>query len=75
MLYIFKAEPGIPIPDVTDVSKAVAALPLTDILQHQNIIYTNVPNAQSFSVRVDSTGSDALITEVAVVGVINGVMR
>ena len=75
MLYIFKAEPGIPIPDVTDVSKAIAALPLADTLQHQNIIYTNVPNAQSFSVRVDSAGNGALITEVVVAGVINGVMR
>lgn len=75
MLYIFKAEPGIPIPDVTDESNAVAALPLADSLQHQNIIFTNVPNAQSFSIRVDSSGNTALITEVVAVGLINGVQR
>jgi hypothetical protein len=40
----------------------VAALPLADSLQHQNIIFTNVPNAQSFSIRVDSSGNTALIT-------------
>ena len=75
MLYIFKAEPGIPIPDVTNESNAVAALPLADSLQHQNIIFTNVPNAQSFSIRVDSSGNTALITEVVAVGLINGVQR
>lgn len=75
MLYIFKAEPGIPIPDVTDESKAVVALPLADSLQHQNIIFTNVPNAQSFSIRVDSSGNAALITEVVALGLINGMQR
>ena len=75
MLYIFKAEPGIAVPDVTDVSKATVALPLSCELQHQNVVFTNVPNAQSFSVRVDSYGAAALVTEVVVSGLINGIQR
>ena len=75
MLYVFKAEPGIAVPDVTDVSKATVALPLSCELQHQNVVFTNVPNAQSFSVRVDSYGAAALVTEVVVSGLINGIQR
>lgn len=75
-LYIFKAEPGIAIPDVTDITKAAVSLPLAGCsIQHQNILYTNIPNAQSFSVRVDSTGGTAVVTEVVVSGVMNGIQR
>ena len=75
-LYIFKGEPGLAIPDVTDISKAVVSLPLAGCdVQHQNVVFTNIPNAQSFSVRVDSAGNSAVITEVVVNGIVNGIQR
>lgn len=74
-IYVYKAEPGIAVPDVTQTGNAVVALPLDCELMHQNVLFTNVPNAQSFSVRVDSYGSAAVITEVVVSGIINAVQR
>lgn len=74
-LYIYKAEPGIAVPDVTETGNAIVSLPLECQLMHQNILFTNVPNAQSFSVRVDSYGAAAVITEVVVSGLINAVQR
>ena len=74
-LYIYKAEPGIAVPDVTETGNAIVSLPLECELMHQNILFTNVPNAQSFSVRVDSYGAAAVITEVVVSGLINAVQR
>ena len=75
-LYIFKGEPGLAIPDVTDISKAVVSLPLAGCdVQHQNVVFTNIPNAQSFSVRVDSAGNSAVVTEVVVNGIVNGIQR
>lgn len=75
MIYVFKAEPGIPIPDVTDVTKAAVALPLSCGLLHQNVVFTNIPNAQTFSIRVDSAGNTAVVTEVVVNGIVNGIQR
>lgn len=75
LISIFKAEPGLIIPDVTKVSDAVVTLPLMDDMMHQNVVLTNVPNAQSFSVRVDSYGKAALVTEIVVSGIVNGIQR
>lgn len=75
LISIFKAEPGLIIPDVTKVSDAVVTLPLMDDMMHQNVMLTNVPNAQSFSVRVDSYGKAALVTEIVVSGIVNGIQR
>lgn len=74
-LYVYTAQPGYPIPDVTDTSQAAVALPLVDVLQHQNVAFTNIPNAQSFTVRVDSAGGAGLVTEVVVSGIVNGIQR
>lgn len=75
-LYIFKGEPGVAIPDVTNTGVAtVGPITLTNTLQHENVIFTNVQNCQSFSVRVDSTGATAMISEVVVTGLINKIQR
>lgn len=74
-LYVYTAQPGYPIPDVTDTSQAAVALPIVDVLQHQSVLFTNIPNAQSFTIRVDSSGTSALLTEVVVSGIFNGIQR
>ena len=74
-LYVFKADPGVAIPDITNTANAAVSFTLTNTLLHETLIQTNVPNAQSFSIRVDSTGSSAVITEVVVSGLINKIRR
>lgn len=74
-LRVFAALPGAVVPDVTNTGAASVSMTLTNALQHENILYTNIPNAQSVSVRVDSTGNTAVLTEVVVTGLINRIQR
>ena len=74
-LYVFKADPGVAIPDITNTANAAVSFTLTNTLLHETLLQTNVQNAQSFSIRVDSTGSSAVITEVVVSGLINKIRR
>ena len=74
-MYIFTATPGVAIPDVTNTANAAVTLTLTNTLEHENMLFTNLQNAQSWCVRVDSTGNSAVITEAVVVGLINKIQR
>lgn len=72
---VYIATPGAPIPDVTNTSAAAVTITMANALQHENVIFTNLQNAQSFTVRVDSTGNSAVITEVVVSGLVNRIQR
>lgn len=74
-IYVYKAEPGIVVPDVTDTMQALTALRTEGDLMHQNLIFVNIPNAQSFSIRVDSRGNTAVISEITVLGLLNRIQR
>lgn len=74
-LRVYTATPGVAVPDVTSTAAATVNLTLSNILEHETVLFTNIPNAQSFSVRVDSTGNTAVLTEVVVTGLINRIQR
>lgn len=74
-LRFYTASPGVAIPDVTNSAAASVSLSLSNTLEHESVIYTNIPNAQSFSVRVDSSGNSAVLTEITVTGLINRIQR
>lgn len=74
-LRVYVAAPGAAIPDITNTASASVSLALNNALQHENVLFTNLPNAQSFSVRVDSSGNSAVLTEVVVTGLINRIQR
>jgi len=75
-LYVYAGKPGAAFPDVTSTGAASAGpFTLTGTLGHETVIRTNVPDAQSFCVRVDSSGASANVSEIGVFGLINQITR
>lgn len=75
-LYIFIATPGVVAPDPTNTANAYAGpFALANVLEHDTFIDLNAPNAQSFSIRIDSLGANAVITEIDCFGLVNQIFR
>ena len=74
-LYLYAGLPGAEIPDVTVSGGASAAFTLASITGHHTQFQTSIPNAQSYSVRVDSTGATASFSQVDVWGLLNPISR
>ncbi len=75
-LYVFAATPGVVAPDPSNTANAIAGpYTLANVLEHDSVIQTNVQNAQSFSIRIDSLGANAVITEVDCFGLVNEIFR
>lgn len=75
-LYIYAALPGASVPDPTSTGAATAGpFTLTGTLEHETFLPTNIQNAQSYSIRLDSDDADAEIVQVDVWGLVNQVMR
>lgn len=74
-LYVYTLAPGASVPDVTNTTAATVSVALTDTLVQEPQIQTNLPNAQSWTIRIDSTGATAEITELNVFGMLNRIGR
>ena len=75
-LYVYALPPGFTVMDVTNTALATAG-PYTLLSgeSHEPVIWCNLQNAQSYTIRIDSTISVAEIEEVSVYGNINRIMR
>lgn len=74
-LYVYTLAPGASVPDVTNTGAATVSVSLTDTLVQEPQIQTSLPNAQSWTIRIDSSGATAEITEINVFGLFNRIGR
>lgn len=74
-LYLYAAQPGAAVPDVTSTGAAAASYALSGSIRPEALVQTNIQNAQMYSARLDSNDSDAEIVEIALWGLVNGIGR
>jgi len=74
-LRLYVAQPGQAAPVNTSTGTATVSHTLDSINGHHLQVQTNIPNAQSYSVRVDSTGADANFSQCDVWGYPNLISR
>lgn len=74
-VFLYAARPGAAAPDVTGISDAAMSSVLSAFNGHHVQAQTNIPNAQSYTVRVNFAGNSAAFSQVDVFGLPNRISR